>query len=115
VSPGQEAEESKKDLGNTLPQEEALQTRTPRKNGASAIKGTIPLQATLRTTRIERRDIGNLKTDVSTERMKISPSLGVVKRLMRSHDASAIFQKTGEGACTPTLKHMTEQVILTTT
>lgn len=38
MSQGQEAEESKIDSGDTTPQEEALQTRTPRKNGASAIK-----------------------------------------------------------------------------
>ena len=112
---GQEAEESRIGLGDSTPQVEALQTRTARKNGASATKGTTPPQVTPRTTRIERRDIGNLETNVGRRRTKIFIFLGVAKRLMHSRDASATSQITREGACPPTLKHMMEQVILTIT
>ena len=112
ASQGQEAEESRIGLGDNTPQVEALQTRTPRKDGASTTKGTTPPQVTPRTTRIERRDIGNLEADVEMRRMKIFPFLGVAKRLMRSRDTSAISQITREGACPPMLKHMMEQVIL---
>lgn len=66
---GQEAEESRIDLGDSTPQVEALQTRTPRKNGASATKGKTPPQVTPRTTRIEKQDIGNLETDVVMRRI----------------------------------------------
>ena len=111
----QEAEESKIGLGDSTPQVESLQTWTPRKNGASATKGTTPLRVTPRTTRIEKRDIGNLEADVEMRRMRIFPFLGVAKRLMRSRNASAISQITREGACPPTLKHMMEHVILTIT
>ena len=107
-----EAEESRIGSGDNTPQVEALQTRTPRKNGASATKGTAPPQVTPRTTRIERRDIGNLKADVGMRRTKIFLFLGVAKRLTHSRDASAISQITREGACPPMLKHMMEQVIL---
>ena len=112
---GLEAEESRIGLGDSTPQVEALQTRTPRKSGASATKGTTPPQVTPRTTRIERRDIGNLEAGVEIRKMKIFPFLGVAKRLMRSRDALATYQITREGACPPTLKHMMEQVILVIT
>ena len=112
---GQEAEESRIGLGDNTPQVEALQTRTPRKNGASATKGTTPPQVTPRTTRIERRDIGNLEADVEIRRTKIFLFLGVAKRSTHSRNASAIIQITKEGACPPMLKHVTEQVILTIT
>ena len=84
---GQEAEESKIDWGNTTPQVQVLQIRTPRKSGASATGETTLPQAAPRTTRIERRDIGNLRTDAGTMRTRIFPFLGVAKRLMLSRDA----------------------------
>ena len=112
---GQEAEESRIGLGDSTPQVEALQTRTPRKNGASTTKGTTPPQVIPRTTKIERRDTGSLEDDVVMRRTKIFLFLCVAKRSTHSRDASAISRITREGACPPTLKHMMEQVILTIT
>ena len=51
---GREAGESMIGLGDNTPQVEALQARTPRKNGVSATKETTPPQVIPRTTRIER-------------------------------------------------------------
>lgn len=97
--PNPEEGESTTDWEGDPPQVKAPQTLPLRNIGASATEKITPTLVIPRTTRTKRQGTGNPEEGTAKKGMKIYPSLGGVKKSMRSQDVSAITLIAKEDAC----------------